>query len=55
MKRINDILSDFGSVTIDVYSQYEPDRLLESVTTSDRNHAENIVLMYSNDYVYIHS
>lgn len=51
--KIASLISDFGSVTIEVYSQYDSNCKLDSITTSNRNQAEDFFLAYSNDYVYV--
>lgn len=53
MKRINEILADGDNVLIEVYSQYNPNHLLETMVTDDANKAIDFVLYYPNDYVYI--
>lgn len=53
MGRINEIISEGSDVLIEVFSQYNPDRLIDSLTTNDANKAMNFVLYYANDYTYI--
>ena len=53
MNDIKDKIDFFGSVLIQVYSQYDPDKLIDSVITSDYYVAEDMVLYYPNDYTYV--
>ena len=41
------------SVRIDVFAEYDPDLLIESVITSDINEADDLVLRNERNYVYI--
>jgi hypothetical protein len=53
MNRINEIISDGCDVLIEVFSQYDPDRLIDSIVINDANKAMDLVLYYANDYTYI--
>jgi len=53
--RINDKIDLFGSVLVTVYSQYEPNKLIDSLETNNVNEAIDFTLYYANDYVYYES
>ena len=47
------ILKSKESVLIEVFAEYDPDLLIDSITTCDINEAEDVILSNEHNYVYI--
>lgn len=48
-----DVLKEGEPVLIEVFAEYDPDLMIDSIETSDLDEAEDMVLSNERNYVYI--
>ena len=48
-----DVLKQGETVLIEVFAEYDPDLLIDSIETSDINEADDMIISNERHYVYI--
>jgi len=48
-----DVLKEGESVLIEVFAEYDPDLMIDSLETSDINEADDMIISNERHYVYI--